>query len=101
LAPVGSTADQRLLSDNKTIDTPVGKFGFWKITRIDPSYTSSDYWILFGRLGKWHVKNSHYGRRTPLLAILVVASMAGALALAAKHRRPAEIESDPGDQGCK
>lgn len=91
---VGGIGDQRLLSDNKTIDTPVGKVGIWRITEIDPSYTSHEYWIMFGRLGKWHIKGSSRGNPTPLLPIIVLASIAGVLVVAAGHRRSAEADGD-------
>ena len=94
VASLPGLGDQRLLSDNKTIVTPVGKVGIWRITEINPSYTRHEYWVLFGRLGKWHIKDSSHGRPTALLPIIVLASIAGVLVVAAGHRRTAEPDSD-------
>jgi hypothetical protein len=89
VASLDGIGDQRLPSDTRTVDTPVGKVGIWRITEIDSSYTSHEYWILFGRLGKWHIKASNHGKPTPLVPIMVLGCIAGTLAVAAGHRKTA------------
>jgi hypothetical protein len=86
---VGGISDQRLSSDSKTIDTPLGKFGFWRLTEIDATYTRHDSWILLGRLGKWHIRSFNRGSAPPLLPIAVLACVAGTVIVAARSRRAA------------
>jgi hypothetical protein len=66
-APLAHAGDQRLSIQDKTVNTPVGKIGIWKITVIEPNYTTREYRILFGRLGTWPIKGCRAGPSTPLL----------------------------------
>ena len=80
-------ADQQLATSQKTFHTPAGNFGIWKISVTDSSSTRNDYWLLFGRLGKWHVSTTQH-KPASLLPIVFVTCAAGALVFTAKHRNP-------------
>jgi hypothetical protein len=89
LERAGANDDQRLLTYDRTVETALGKFGVWEVTELGPSYTDREYWIFFGRLGRWHLRTSTHGKATPLFPIVVVVSMLGAVVLVARQRRSA------------
>jgi len=77
--------EQRLVTSERTVNTPAGRFGLWKISEMDGGYARNDYWLLFGRLGKWHLRTLHQGR-TSLLPVVFVSSVVVALVITAKQR---------------
>jgi hypothetical protein len=76
----GTFAEEHPIAVEKTIKTPAGKFGIWKVSTADSNHTRCEYWLLFGRLGTWHIGATR-NRPLPLLPIVFVSTIAAALVL--------------------
>jgi hypothetical protein len=88
LVSLAQAGAQEFVSVDRTVSTPMGRMGFWKVTAKElPGYTQSDYWILFGRLGKWHFKGSALRRPIPLMPVVLFAAITGVLVATARQRK--------------
>ncbi len=96
LGTCSGVGGQRVSFEDKTIKTPVGRLGIWKITTGEPGYASREYRVFFGKAGSWRIKGADLGRQAPVLTIFVLACMAGAVAVEAQRRTKPDRPEKPG-----
>jgi hypothetical protein len=96
LGVFASVGEDGVAMVQKTVDTPAGRFGIWKLSAVDQGYTESDYWLLFGKLGKWHLRTTHQGAM-PLLPIALGGILIGTLAFTARQRNQLRVINSSGN----